>query len=119
RGPGPRPAPPRASRVAARLAGSRTSPSRAPRSRFASAVATRIANLGPPNPGPARCDTVAEPERAQRLNRVRRDDEAESRLVEFRLFGHSARSHSGRGTGDESCGLRQSYWDKASTRSDR
>jgi hypothetical protein len=44
----------------------------------------RIANLGAPDPGSARCDIVEKPERAQRRNRVRREDEAESRLVELR-----------------------------------
>jgi hypothetical protein len=52
-------------------------------------IATRISDFGLPNPGPARYDTVAEPERAQRRDRVRRDDEAESRLAEFRrLLDH-------------------------------
>jgi hypothetical protein len=38
--------------------------------------------VGPPHPGPARGDTVAEPERAQCGDRVRRDDAAESHFLE-------------------------------------
>src|SRR5205823_4161622 len=47
-------------------------------------VAARITDLGPPHPSPAGCDTLAEPERAQRRDCVCRDDQPESRLVELR-----------------------------------
>src|SRR5213076_3082658 len=47
-------------------------------------VAARITDLGPPHPSPAGCDTLAEPERAQRRDCVCRDAQPQSRLVELR-----------------------------------
>jgi hypothetical protein len=65
-------------------------------------LAVRIANLGAPDFGPARCDTIAKPEEAQRRNRVRREDKTESRLVEFRRALDHDRLDAGSLEGDRS-----------------